>query len=371
MIAPHIAKWALDRQRKSSSDELRAGDIAVPPSASTKKRKKFDEPPVLETKGGGGYVPPPQPTPQEQAAARDWEAAQEFEREQRREATAAEKAAQDKAAADAAWQSGRGSAYNAARTSGSNRLRGLGIESGDPYGVYSQWSGALDQANQGLTTGADYSTAFSPTMLDEILGGARTQQRNKLTNTYNTMLPDYYAEDRFGATSDDAILNSILDQQYSDAMADLQAARGRGQATQSVYDRALRDLNTGKATANTDLQNIGRGVRQSDIENVNKRRTSSLGNIANWDFGTTYDPAAETGRVRSYADELGSTLEGDIRGAVGSREFFDVNSLLGKASARIGNQTTPTTTGTAALQDTFANEATRNAANAKANEGIF
>lgn len=369
MIAPHIAKWALDRQRKSSSDELRAGDIAVPSSASIKKRKKYER--VLETKGGGGYIPPPQPSPQEQAAARDWEAQQEFEREQRRQEAIDAQKAQEKAAADAAWQSGKGAAYNAARSSGINRLNSLGIGAGDPYGVYSQWSGALDQANQGLTVGADYSSAFSPTMLDEVLGSARTTQRNKYTNQYNTLLPDYYAEDRFGATSDDAILSSILDQQYNDALADLQAARGRGQATQSVYDRALRDLGTGKSTANTDLQNIGRGVRQSDIENVNKRRTSSLGNIANWDFGTTYDPTAETGRVRSYADELGSTLEGDIRGAVGSREFFDINSLLGKAQARIGNQTTPTTTGTAALQDTFANEATRNAANAKANEGIF
>lgn len=369
MIAPHIAKWALERQRKSdSSVELHAGDIAVP-LAPIKKRKKQER--VLETKGGGGYVPPPQPSPQEQAAARDWEAQQEFNREQQRQERIDAAARADKEAKDAAWQSSRGSAYNAALQGGTSRLAGLGIQAGDPYGVYSDFTNRINTANAGLETGADYSSAFSPTIVDEILGSHRTQARNQFTNQYNTMLPDYYAEDRFGATSDDAILNSILDQQYNDALAGLQSARDRGQATSSVYDRAIKDLGTGRAVANTDLQNIGRGVRQSDIENVNKRRTSSLNNIANWDFGQTYDPSAETGRVRSYADELGSTLEGDIRGAVGSREFFDINSLLGRAQARVGNQTTPTTTGTTALQSTFENEANRNATAAKQNEGIF
>lgn len=368
MIAPHIAKWALDRQRKSSSEELHAGDIAAPPTSIKKRTRKYER--VLETKGGGGYQPPPQPSPQEQAAARDWEAQQEFNREQTRQAAIDQQKAEEKAAADAAWTSGKGAAYNAALSSGASRLQGMGIEAGDPYGVYSDFTNRINQANAGLTTGADYSSAFAPTILDEILGTHRNQQRTKFTNQYNTLMPSTYAEDRFGGTSDDAILNSILDQQYQDALLDLQSARGRGQATQSVYDRALRDLDTAKITANTDLQGVGSGVRSKDIENVNRRRDTSLGNIANWDFGTTYDPAQETGRVRSYADELGGTLEGDIRTALGGRQLFDTNALIGRAAARIGTTPTPTAggTGTNALYDTFQDQA-QNAS--KQDEGIF
>lgn len=367
MIAPHIAKWALDKRRNSSNDNtLHAGDVAAPPTP-IKKRKKKER--VLETKGGGGYVPPPQPTPQEQAAARDWEAQQEFDREQRRQAAIDAQKATEKAAADAAWQSGRSGAYNAARTSGSNRLQGLGISSGDPYGVYSQWSGALDQANAGLTTGADYSSAFSPTMLDEILGSARTGQRNRYRTQFDQAVSPYYAEETFGSTTDDAILNSILTQQYNDAVSQLDAARGRGQATQSVYDRALQNLGTTRATANTTLQNLGGGIRSGYISDVNRRRQGALDSAAAWDFGTTYDPNAEADRVRSYAGERQAALEGDIRGAVGGTEYFDVNSILGNARARVGTQTTPTTTGTSALQDTFQNQAQDDAA--KQNEGIF
>jgi len=317
-------------------------------------------------------MPPPQPTAQEQAAARDWEAKQEFEREQRRADAQAEKERIAKEAKDAAWRSGKNSAYNSAITGGSARLNTLGIGAGDKYGVYNNFINKINAANTGLETGADYTSAFSDTVLDNILAEGRTGQRNKLTTEFNTALPQYYGEDTFSSTRDDAILQSILDTQYGDALADLTSARDRGQATSAVYDRSLRDLETGKATANTELQGIGRGVLEDIIGDIGSRRTASLGQIADWDYGSTYDPNAEAGRIRSYADERGMQLEGDIRGAVGGKEFFDINSLLGKAKARIGSASSPgPDAGSAALADTFANEATRNNANIKQNEGIF
>jgi hypothetical protein len=206
-------------------------------------------------------------------------------------------------------------------------------------------------------------------MLDEILGSARTGQRNKYKTSFNQQISPYYAEETFGATSDDAILASILDQQYADAVTELQAAQGRGQATQAVYDRALKNLGTTKSTANATLQNLGGGIRSGYQSDINRRRQSALDRAAEWDFGSTYDPGAESERVRSYAGERQASLEGDVRGAVGGTEYFDVNSILGNARARVGTQTTPTTTGTSALSDTFQNQAQNDAA--KLNEGIF
>jgi len=112
MIAPHIAKWALQRDKQPSELRVDAGNAGDIPNNARKKRKVKER--VLETKGGGGYVPPPQPSPMEQAQAREWEAAQEFDREERRAQADRERIANEKAASDAAWQSGRGTAYNAA-----------------------------------------------------------------------------------------------------------------------------------------------------------------------------------------------------------------------------------------------------------------
>jgi len=371
MIAPHIAQWALqkNKQRNSNNEGVAAVVATSDIQRITKKPRKER---VLETKGGGGYMPPPQPTPQQQAEARDWEAAREFEREQKRQDAIDRENQAKKEAADAAWLSSKNAAYQGAQSGARNRLNALGIQAGDEYGLYSSIMGKYDTANQSLQQGADYSGAFSPNVYEEEIGSARTGQRNKYATAFGGQINPYYAEDTFGSTRDDAILSSILDTQYGDAMADLQSARDRGQATSSVYDRALRELNTGRATANTELQGIGRGVLEDIIGDINTRRQGSLDSAAAWDFGSTYDPTAEANRIRGYAGERGAQLEGDIRGAVGGKEFFDINSLLGRAKARVGSAAAPgADASNTALLDTFENEATRNAQNVKANEGIF
>ena len=377
MIPAHVASWALNRRK--SSEEPRVAVVATQLTTVTKKRKKqpdADPTPVLETKGGGGYQAPYQPSPQEQAAARDWEAAQQEARDQRRQDALDQKAREEKAAADAAWTGSKNAAFQGALSGGTSRLNAMGLAPGDQFGVYDQFTNRLNTANMGLQTGSDYSSAFAPSILDEILGSSRSGQRNKYRTAFNQQVDPYFAEDTFGSTRDDTILNSILQQQYDDAAQGLSSAHDRGQANDIVYQRALKDLDTSRATANNELQGIGRGVLEGITGDINKRRQSSLDNAAAWDYGTTYDPTAEADRIRSYADERGSQLEGDIRGAVGGKEFFDINSLLGKATARVGNQTTPTalgagSTGTSALYDTFANEAKRSNDSTRSNEGIF
>jgi hypothetical protein len=375
MIAPHIAAWALskDKQRKTNNEGVAVVIATCIHNINDNKRKKpvvVVDDRVLETKGGGGYQPPPQPTPKEQAEARDWEAQQDFDREQKRQDAIDAKAKIDKEAADAAWLSSKNAAYSGAKNNATSRLNALGIEAGDPYGVWSQVNNRYDTANSALQTGGDYSGAFSSSLVDEILGSARTGQRNKYNTQFSSAITPYYAEDTFGSTADDAILASILDQQYSDALGDLTASRDRGATNQATYNRALRDLDSAKYTANTDLQNIGRGVLEDISGDINSRRQTALDTAANWDFGSVYDPTQEADRIRNYAGERKSGLEGEIRGAVGGREFFDINSLLGKAAAKVGNQSTGTT-GTSALYDTFENEATRNSENTRQNEGTF
>jgi len=372
MIAPHIAQWALakDKQRHSNNEGVAA--VVATSISSVKKPRTSKQERVLNTKGGGGYMPPPQPTAQEQAAARDWEAQKEFEREQKRQEAIDAKAAIDKQAQDAAWLSSKNAAYSGAQSGARNRLNALGIQPGDEYGLYSNIMGKYDTANQALQQGADYSGAFSPNVYEEEIGSARTGQRNKYATAFSGQINPYYAEDEFGSTRDDAILQSILDTQYGDALTDLQSARDRGQATSTVYERALRDLETGKATANTELQGIGRGVLEDVVGDINTRRQGSLDSAAAWDFGSTYDPTQEAQRIRNYAGERGAQLEGDIRGAVGGKQFFDPTGLLGKARARVGTPTAPgADTGSSALLDTFANEAQQTNQNVKANEGIF
>ena len=372
MIAPHIAQWALKRNTSDHAHVVVATHVTnindKPKKAKVDKSER-----VLETKGGGGYTPPPQPSPMEVAAANDWTAQQEWNRQQAQDK--ADKDAKDiKDAADLTdWQGRKSTAFNNAQTSGTNRLNSLGITSGDPYGVYKSWQDKLNANNSSLANMQDFSSSFSDSILDEVLGTGRTDQRNKLNTQFNSAMPTYYADDTFGSTSDDAILQGILDSQFNDALQDFAIARDRGQVTSTAYDRAVKDAGTTKSTAWGDLNKIGGGVLSSDIGNINKLREGSLDQAANWDYGSTYDVGAETDRIKKKAGELTGSLDADIRAALGDKNYFDVSNMLGKATSRVGNQTTGTggTAGTSALYDTFANEADRKNKDTLKEEGTF
>lgn len=367
MIAPHVAKWALDRQQRNIE-----GDTAhvAASSSSIKQKRKPKRERVLQTKGGGQYVPPP-PSPMEQAMAREWESKQEFDREQRRQEAANALAAAEKAERDAQWNRGKSAAYNTALSYGKQRGAELFGDT-DPYGVMSKFNTLINTAGSGLQPGDEYATVYSPNIFDEVLSSSLTGVRNKNKSAFNAALDPYYAEDMFGATADDAILASILGGQYDTALSDLGAARDRGQLSNIAYDRALKDLGTAKTTANSELQTIGGGVLADIVGDFNTRRTSALDEIGNWNFGDApYDVGRSTGRVKDYATNRQQGLEGEILTAVGGKEFFDIPSLIGKSTARAGNQTTPSTTGAGALYDTFANEATKKADAVRQNEGIF
>jgi hypothetical protein len=315
--------------------------------------------------GGSPPPMPAQPTPQEEASAREWEAAQADAR--------ARRAAEERKAEEAAkraddvrkWTSGKGTAYSQALDYGRQRMTGMGLDPADPYGLDQMYRQRIDAANLGLQELDDYSAAFSPSQFDTVYGEVRGGARNKLKKEFDTQLDPYYAEDRFGSTADDAILSMILGSQYDDARTDIGTARDRGQINQSVYDRALRDLDTRKSGANSELQGLGGGVLSSIIDDLNRRRGDVGNKINAFELSDTLDLGRESGRIRSRADERFSGLEGDIRTAVGDKQFFDTSGLIGKAAARVGTNTAPTSGTSNPLLTTFQDQ-TR-----KQNEGVF
>ena len=138
-----------------------------------------------------------------------------------------------------------------------------------------------------------------------------------------------------------------------------------------MYDRALRDLETGKATANTELQGIGRGVLEDIVGDINTRRQGSLDSAAAWDFGLL---TIQLLKLIAFVAMLTNVV---VSLKVTSVVLLVARSSLTSThcSARQGTcwyaNCAGCEAGSSALLDTFANEATRNNQNIKANEGIF
>jgi len=383
-VPPHVARWKLDKMR--GEEETKQLELELPrptifPDERDVERRKEhgnhdgDGRDTNRTQlefgsGGGTPAPPQQPDPMAEARAQDWANQQSFERQEVIRKEEANAKAAEKAAKDAAWATGRSSAYNRAQSYGNERLNALGLEANDPYGLGTAYRSRLESANAGLQEGGDYASAFSPNNFDEVMGGARTAQRNKYSSSFNKAVDPYYGETIFGSTADDAILASILGDQYNEALSDITASRDRGQVNQSVYDRAIADLGKAKTTANDELQSIGGGVLSGLQADIGKRRQSALDAAAEWDFGGSYDPTQEADRIQKYGQEQLSGLGGKLRSAIGERSFFDVPGLIGKASAKAGSATTPKAggtldDGTSALSNTFQNAAQ------KEQEGTF
>ena len=330
MIAAHIASWALNR-RKQEGEAVHAA-IASNTSHKAKvvKRKKR----VLESKGDP--APVYQPTPMEQAQAREFEAAQQAARDKSNQELADQRqAAKDKEALQR-WTGSRDATFNNVQQYGRDQLNKYGLGVDDPYGINQTFTNRLTQAKSALQDNQDFSSTLNNTVFDNILADTRGSQRNKLTKGYTGALGDDYLNTTFGDTTDDSILESILGSQYDTAQQDVKNARDRGQLNDITYNTALNNLNNAKTGARGKLQTIGKGVLSTDLDNTKGIYQSGLDKINNFDFGDTVDVNSLAGKVKDKAGGYLGSLDADIRNAIGDQKFFDTGSLIASSGASAG-----------------------------------
>lgn len=322
--------------------------------------------------GGSDKQAPYQPSPKEEAEARDWEAQQSEARATReRERTDALKATQD-AENLSKWGSGRANQRRMTEDYGRSKLGSYGLDTSDRYGIWDQFNGTLGRNDAGLKDNDDYSTALGTGVFDNVLSDARGRTRTKLGKDFQSNLGDDYYDTAFADTIDDSILDSILGEQYADAQTDLKNSADRGQMNQTAYARSLDGLAKAKTTARGELETIGKGVIGSAKDATSKLGASALTKANDFDFSDTFDAAGEAGKVRNKGTSALSTLDTDIRRSIGDRQFFDPSTLMAKSIAKGGtsNYNAPTSLlGTSTdnpLYSVFDDQARK-----KTTEGVF
>lgn len=320
--------------------------------------------PLMEGKGGAPAAPPP-PDPMREAEAREWEAKQQFERDERRRI--AEKAEADRQAAEKLqkWQTGRSGAREAATRYGRQQLAARGMEN-DPYGIMAAYNNQLDFNNSRLQDLDAYDSAFGTSVWDEVYNNQRGIQRGQINRTLDQAIAEDIADTRFTGTADDSILDAILGTQYGEAETDLLNAKNRGQLNDAAYQRALTSLGGKKSSARSELEDIGGGVLAGYRTDVGSQRRRLEDRVTNWDFGDTFDVDSERTKFDALLNEKSGRMEGDIRRAIGDRRFFDTNTLIGQANAAGGAQNAGTitpTTGNNALYSVFQDQEERNSGN--------
>ncbi len=330
-IPAFIAAKALAKSRNTDGEHVASYSADITRKGSRKVKETAAK--VVYQMGGGDPPPmPPQESAQQKAEARDWELSQQEARDAvvraREDAQKAEMTAKELAQ----WRSKRANTYKGVQNYGQNKLKSYGLDSNDPYGIYSSIQSGLDSANSGLSDMDDLS-GINNSLVDTTLSDIRGQQRNKFKKQLNTGFDDYHIEDTFADTADDTILQTLMGGQYNDAYGEIDTAFGRGQLTEGSREAARKSLEGGKSKALADLQGIGGGVLSKRRDDLRSQKGRTASKINEFDFGDTLDIDGEIGRLKNKSAGYLGSLEGDIRTALGDKRLFDPASIVGKANA--------------------------------------
>jgi hypothetical protein len=278
-----------------------------------------------------------------------------------------EKADREKALADAEKQkrvteatNKRNAAYSSASTYDDRQAayQGYNQDLLDKYNVSNIYQDEIDRLNAGYS-GEDIANFGESNAYNNAVQTGTKTYRQDLNEAINAYAGTDFANNLFGSTKDDPILDAILGTQFDDTIAQIEAAHDRGALNDVGYAKAMERVNNDKTIGRSTLEGIGGGVlggyRQGlDTEATNIRNAANAAT-----FDNPYDTAAGQKHINDLTTQYGSTLEGDVRKAVGDQQFFDPAAILGYGTTRQGFYNPSKTAGTEgdnALLSTFTDQ---------------
>ena len=215
--------------------------------------------------------------------------------------------------------------------------QGLGA---DQYG--GQFRTELEGINvpEGTT---DFSQYFPSNVGQQLEDSITERTRNEFGQQFEEFAPTGFEFDKFGSTSDDAIIDDILNKRFGEALSPLKNAQARGNLGDQGYNFGVSQLNDQRAGATTTLGETGTSVLDRYRGNLTDIATEGRQAAGNFTLGQDFNPQTYSDRIDTTVGELGGNLRGDITNAIGPNPLFDISGALQKAGTNQGavNETRP------------------------------
>lgn len=283
---------------------------------------------------GGSAPPPPNPMAEAQAqiAVKDYENNLQRQRDAEQRRRDREQHAKD----TKRFKGDTSRAITGARDYFTNQINERGIV--DTYGIGSNFNQRLRQARQSVPDLAtDVGAYIDPKSLwDQAYNEELGLERNSYNKQFNEFAGNGFDTKLIADTADDALVGNILDAQYKEALGGIDRAKARGQLNDIGYSHALTALGGQKSAGSSKLQDLGLGVLNKYRTNLRSTAQGYKDQINNYDFGDAIDLAGWRGELEGGANKSLMGLEGDLRGALGSTDLFDLDLLLGRAGTAQG-----------------------------------
>jgi hypothetical protein len=300
-------------------------------------RYTFNLIPAIEYyKGGGGYVPPP-PDPMREAEAREWQSSQQAARDKQQRDYEAEQARLQKEKDITASRERVSRGYDDAMRYGTSTLGARGVQGQYADQVSNLYRAALDRARGGAPEIVnDASTLFTPTLFDDAYGTVRSTARSGLNKNLDEFMGNGFEYNAFQDTADDDYINSILGDQKTEAQAALDRAKARGQINEVGYATGQKELGNQEIAGRAKANQLGLGVLSNYRKGLGDYNTSQRTRVDNFDLGDSFDVGGVKSRFDQTLGGYKGSMQGDILAALGGQNFFNTDTLVGKAGNASG-----------------------------------
>jgi hypothetical protein len=190
------------------------------------------------------------------------------------------------------------------------------------------------------TQQADFDTYFSG-LGDKLLADLENPYRRTATEAFDKRMP----KDWVPQTADDAIIDSILGEQRTEADSFLKNMLDRGSITQQGYDAAYGDLDRQAGLGKPRLSEIGSGLINTGEANIDTEQSKLRGAYDTLKFDQPYDVEGDFSNLNKLANDFIGTLGSGIKTNLGGTKLFNTSGLGAIAGAAQGGQNTAFGTG--------------------------
>ncbi len=226
---------------------------------------------------------------------------------------------------------------------------GTGVQSARDFFVSQgldpdQYAGAINSRAQNVRSSVPQLDA-SPGSYFSNLGqmvydAEQAALRNKTVRGVNDIARSGYSSGRIADTSDDALINAMLQEQRDSATKYVDNLKARGVITDSGYSAALKNLEGQVAGATGRLNEAGGRILNEGRQGAENIGNTARTNASNLGLGDVFDLEGLGTQVGTYFTDFFNNLGTKPRAAAPS-DLFDTSGLAGIAGAAGGAQNTP------------------------------
>jgi hypothetical protein len=272
--------------------------------------------------------------PMRESRARIWEEQQRRDLDAKTAAAAEERARLQRESDTNAFNSKLNNAFNSSLDYAKGSLQSRGINFDDIRDPLT--AEFVHQRNSVPDLAGDPRSYFDSSFVDSALNKIRDNRRESYSHALDSIAGSGFDRKLVGDNFDDSVIDSIYNDQYSNANDALQRAFARGNLSPVGMTMAQKQLEAQGRAGRAHLQDLGGSVLGRYRSELSDLGTQARSDAGKYELGGSFNPGDYQQRITDKTNEFGQRLEGDIRDATKGENVFDVDSIIGKSGISQG-----------------------------------